>query len=117
MSASLVINILTGIIFSFTQMPNWSLLLISISLFFVGTIQTFVNWHNRQRSYRTLGLRNAIERLVVLVLSIALGFLGLKQSGLATAQTLGLFCSLAYLFYLSGEHLPRFSQKLWRETF
>ena len=82
----------------------------------IGGIQSLVNWHSRQKSYRLLSTRSAGEKLLVLLLGIGMGYWGMTQYGLIVSQTAGLVFSLLYLLLTAGLEPPRFARRLWVET-
>lgn len=87
----------------------------ALSTIGIGSIQALVNWHSRRRSYGLLASRNASEKLIVLLLGIALGWHGYSHFGLIAAQTVGSVFSAGYLVLVGGLLPPNFGVGIWRK--
>ncbi len=79
-----------------------NILLTGLSVVACGYIPALGAWVSRDQKFQVLGLRNLIERGLVVAIGIALGLLGAHATGLILANLLGLIFSL---FYLS-RHAP-----------
>lgn len=102
-------------IFSF-EWTDLFCVLTGLSIFLIGASQGLLYWHNRQRCYRLIAIKNVGERLSTLGLSLGLGLIGLKASGLLIGQAVGFCLGLIYLLSTSKIGRIRYSPSAWRHT-
>lgn len=92
-----------------SQLEFWSSVIFGI--FFIGVAESLIQWHNRLKNYRTLAIKNIIERITVIAFSIAFGLTFLFESGLIWAQNLAILSVVIFLL-LKTKNDPPYSEPL-----
>lgn len=92
--------------------PAWT----ALSVTCVAGVELLVNWHSRKRDYRLLAVRTAGEKLLVLILGIALGVSGYNRFGLVAAQAVGLTFSFIYMLWFGRLTKWHATTRSWRTT-
>jgi len=77
---------------------NW-LYLIPLSVFLLGTFQSFSYWHNRKKQYTSISYSKVSKALVAGSSQIGTGYSAIQPIGLIPGMVLGQIVSSAYLAY------------------
>jgi teichuronic acid exporter len=76
------------------------LLLIPIGIFFTGSFQGLNYWLNRRKQYKVINFSRVMQSVVTVVVSIVLGYLGLKSYGLIIGFIAGCIVSTIPLVFI-----------------
>lgn len=84
--------------FNSPAIENW-LFLLPVTMFAIGTYQTFNYWNNRKEKYSRLALSRVTRSVNTSAWSIALAFTVLKKGGMILGDCIGQLFSSGFLFF------------------
>lgn len=108
------INIYKGDFHGVNNLQFWAA--VSIGIFLLALAEPLNQWHNRQKNYRIIALRNIIERVTVIIASVTFAFTPFTMDGLIWAQNVAIAIAVLFFIYKALPE-PPYSEPLSQKEF